>query len=173
MQPLLLSFEALERKAPALCSSTLLLGRPSHNNPFRPGHSATARSARHTLRLQAAVSPVLEERVELPLQLHRLLQVSQAANRETCKRVIEKLSCSPPAVGYTKVVCEAVCVSSIVHMHFYGALIPPGCLWLKQTWCPGNYSLTREGSEGAGTFHFGGYRKAAVLYALSCRSSFL
>ena len=45
----------------------------------------------------------MEERVELPMQVHRLLQVNQAASRETCARVLDKLASTPPAVGYSKV----------------------------------------------------------------------
>ena len=79
--------------------------------PAKPAHvrlhalqpSPLTSKGRRPRRLCLASFTALEETVELPLQLHRLLQVSQASSRETCSRVIEKLSSSPPAVGYTQV----------------------------------------------------------------------
>ena len=55
----------------------------------------------------ASASSAVQEQVELPLQIYKLLQVSQAASRDTCNLVIEKLSSSPPAVGYTEVTYES------------------------------------------------------------------
>ena len=66
-------------------------------------HHRSAPKGRRVSRLHARGTAVTEEKVELPLQLHRLLKVSQAASRDTCKRVIEQISDSPPAVGYTQV----------------------------------------------------------------------
>ena len=72
--------------------------------------SSTPQARAHRgLRLYAASPVSTEGRVELPVQLHRLLQVNQAASRETCSRVLERLSNTPPAVGYSKVHRAAQC----------------------------------------------------------------
>lgn len=78
----------------------------------KPGIQQEARATR----LHGASTSIAQEDVELPLEIHRLLQVNQAASRETCKRVVEQLSNNPPAVGFTQVSA----VYAMAHSGFVG-----------------------------------------------------